>query len=122
MKLAADGAFVWFNTTMPLPKSTINLAGYMNFWDVTILARQLHDPFGSKLREIDKAYNAAFRHNSVTYTMKERASVSSTRQEIDDEFNKMAEIILDFTIQQRHETSFLGQSILYLPLITKIEE
>lgn len=122
LRLAADGASIWGITATPLPKGAKSLAGCMSCWDATASARQLRDPLGPKLGEIDKAYNAAFRHNAVAHTKKEGARVISTRQEMDDEVEKLAKIMLDFTIQRRHETSFLGQSILYLPPTTKIEE
>lgn len=98
MKLAADVVSVWFIIAMPLPKGAKSLAGCRNYWDATALAQQLHDPLGPRLSEIDKAYNATFRYNTVAHTKKEGARVSSIRQEIHNEVEKLAKIMLDFTI------------------------
>lgn len=56
------------------------------------------DPLGPRLTEIDKTYKANFRHNIVADTKKERARISFRRQEIDDEIEKLAKIMLNFTI------------------------
>lgn len=49
--------------------------------------------------EIDKDYDAAFRYNVIAHTRKEGVRVSSIRQKRNDEFEKLAKIMLDITIQ-----------------------
>ena len=119
VKLATDGASIWFITATPLPKGARSLAGCMKCWDATALTRQLRDPLASQLADIDKAYNTAFRLHSGALTNKQEEVIHSTRRSMDAEVEKLATIMLDFTIQRRHETVFLKKNILHLPPTTK---
>ena len=119
VKLAIDGASIWFITAMPLLKDIRSLTDCINCWDVTALTRQLRDPLASQLADINKDYNTAFCFYSGTLTNKQEEVIYSTWQSIEAEVEKLAMIMLDFTIQWRHETVFLKKNIFHLPPITK---
>ena len=76
----------------------------MKCWDATVLTWQLRDLLASQLADIDKAYNNAFRLHSGALINKEKEVIHSIRRSMDAEVEKLATIMLDFTIQQRHET------------------
>lgn len=80
-KLAANGASVWFITATPLPKGAKSLAGCMQCWSATALARQLRNPLTQNLNETDRAYNTAFRHNAVALTKDEKTSCTFYKTE-----------------------------------------
>ena len=119
VKLAIDGASIWFITATPLPKGAISFAGYMECWDAIALTRQLHKPLASQLADIDKAYNTAFCLHLGALTNKQEEVIHSTRRSMDVEVEKLATIMLHFTIQQRYKTVFLKKNILHLPPTTK---
>ena len=91
----------------------------MKYWDTTALTRWLYVLRISPLADIDKAYNTAFYFCSKVLTNKQEEVIHSIRQSMNVEIGKLAIIILDFTIQQKHMTVFLKKKIIYLPLITK---
>ena len=115
MKLAADGASVWFITATPLPKGAQSLAGCMKCWDATALVKNVRHPLGNVLGQIDKGYNNALRQNTVAQANKQQAVADSTRREMEQQVEKLAEIMLKFTIQRTHATLFLNEKIIDFP-------
>ena len=122
LKLAADGASIWFITATPLPKGAKSLAGCMKCWDATALVKNLRDPLSDNLGQIDKGYNNAFRQNVIAQANKQQAVADSTRKEMEQEVEKLAEIMLKFTIQRTRDTSFLGKRIIDSPPSVTLNE
>ena len=79
MKLATDGASIWFITATLLPKGAKSFAGYMKCWDTTTLTEQLRDPLASQPTDIDKAYNTDFFLHSGVLTNKQEEVIHFTR-------------------------------------------
>lgn len=122
VKLAADGASIWFITTTPLPKGANSLAGFMKCWDATALVKNLRDPLSGKLGQINHGYNKAFRQNVIAQVNKQQALADLTRKKMDQEVEKLAEIMLMFTIQRTRNTSFLGNKIMEVPPLATLNE
>ena len=116
VKLAIDRAFILFIIATQLPKSARSLTGCIKCWNATALTRQLRDPLISQLTDIDKTYNTAFCFYFGAFTNKQKEVINSTIQLMDAEVEKLATIMLDFTIQQMHKTVFLKKNILHLLL------
>lgn len=91
----------------------------MMCWDATVSAWDLRTPLALKLGEIDRAYNTAFCLHSTTLAKKQKDNIEVARKSMDTEVEKSATIMLDFTIQRRHETVILKTNILHLPPTTK---
>ena len=114
-KLAADGASIWFVTATPLHKGAKSLAGCMRCWDATAFVKDLRGPLSDNLGQIDRGYNNAFRQNAVAHANGQQAVADSARKEMDQEVEKLAKIMLMFTIQRTRDTFFAGNKIAEVP-------
>ncbi|MCJ1349374.1 hypothetical protein MMC31_007614 [Peltigera leucophlebia] len=122
VKLAADGASIWFITATPLPKGAKSLAGCMKCWDATAFVKNLRDPLSDNLGQIDKGYINAFRQNAVAQANEQQAVADATRKEMEQQVEKLAKIMLKFTIQRTRNTLFLNKKIIDFPLLVTLTE
>ena len=114
MKLAEDGASIWFITNKPLATVTKSLVSFMKCWDATALAKQKREPLTPRLIEIERGYNEAFSQMTAAEMSGQQDLVGSAKKEMNLNIQDLSGIMLEFGITQRADTFFHGKMNLSL--------